>query len=74
MRFDPADLIKQETLTEPLKERFESRGVPYVQLPLVQVLQLDDLNEDHLVVIERSANGALNFRSLSKQWLSGIRG
>ena len=74
MRFDPQDLVKQQTLTEPLDVRFESRGVPYVQLPLVQVLQLDDLNEDHLVVIERSANGALNFRSLPKQWLSGIRG
>jgi len=73
MRFDPNDLIKQETLKNPLEERFVSTGVPYVQLPLVQVLQLDDFNEDHLAVMQRGDNGALNFRSLSKQWLSGIR-
>lgn len=74
MRFNPQDLVKQETLKEPLEARFESRGAPYVQLPLVQVLQLDNLNEDNLAIIERSANGALNFRSLSKQWISGVRG
>lgn len=72
MRFDPEDLIKQETLKNPLEERFVSTGVPYVQLPLVQVLQLDDFNEDYLAVMQRGANGALNFRSLAKQWLSGI--
>lgn len=72
MRFDPKDLIKQETLKTPLEERFKSTGVPYVQLPLVQVLQLDDFNEDHLAVMQRGANGALNFRSIPKQWLSGI--
>ena len=73
MRFDPSDLIKQETLTDPVTKRFTSSGAPYVQLPLVQVLQLDDLNADYLVALQRDANGVLNFRSVPKQWLSGIR-
>lgn len=73
MRFDPNDLIKQKTLETPLEERFESVGTPYVQLPLVQVLQLDDFNEDYLAVMQRGNNGALNFRSVAKQWLSGVR-
>lgn len=73
MRFDPGDLIKQETLKTPLEERFKSVGAPYVQLPLVQVLQLDDFNDDYLAVMQRGNNGALNFRSVPKQWLSGVR-
>lgn len=73
MRFDPNDLIKQQTLKTPLEERFKSVGAPYVQLPLVQVLQLDDFNDDYLAVMQRGSNGALNFRSVPKQWLSGVR-
>lgn len=73
MRFDPTDLVKQETLKNPLEERFLSEGAPYVQLPLVQVLQLDNLNEDYLAAMQRGSDGTLNFRSIPKQWLSGIR-
>lgn len=73
MRFDPADIIKQKTLKDPISESFVSGGAPYVQLPLVQVLQLDDLNDDNLAIIERNTTGGLNLRSISKQWISGTR-
>lgn len=73
MRFDPADLVSQKGLKDPVEERFVSDGAKYVQLPLVQVLQLDDLNEDYIAVIQRWGNGSLRFRSLPKRWIADER-
>ena len=63
MLIDAAELIGAESLTEPL-EGFGSAGVPYTALPLVGVMQLDILNDDHFVILQRqTSDGSIRLRS-----------
>lgn len=50
----------QESLTEPVKERSATRGVNFIALPMVNVLQMDKLDDSQFVVIQRKSNGDLN--------------
>jgi len=59
----------QESLTEPVKERSATRGVEFIALPMVNVLQLDKLDETQFVIIQRKSNGDLNLSTSNNRWL-----
>lgn len=61
------DLEKYEgSLTEPIKT---TEGVDHFNLPLVNVLQLDKLDDSQFIILQRRSNGDLNLRSLTVRWL-----
>ncbi|MBC7948620.1 MAG: hypothetical protein H7Y42_12105 [Chitinophagaceae bacterium] len=48
------------TLTEPIKESYATAGVNFVTLPTVNVLQMDKLDDNQVIVLQRKANGDLD--------------
>ncbi len=70
MRFD-FDVIAnfKETLTESVEEFAVAKGVPYVSLPMVNVLQLDNLDDENVVYLQRNADGDLVLRSRPTKWM-----
>jgi hypothetical protein len=54
------------SLTEPIQT---TAGVDHFNLPLVNVLQLDKLDEEQFMVLQRRSNGNLHLRSLTVRWL-----
>jgi len=52
----------KKSLNSP-QEGYGSTGVPYVSLPMVNVLQLDNLDAENVVYTQRSSNGKLIIRS-----------
>jgi hypothetical protein len=70
MRIKTEDLEKQAPMTTAVESAYVSGGAPYVSIAQVGILQLDDLNAEHAVVIQRDINsGALNLVSLTKKWM-----
>lgn len=59
----------QESLTEPVKERSATRGVNFIALPMVNVLQMDKLDDTQFIVIQRKSNGDLNLSTSTNRWL-----
>ena len=66
MKIDPADIAEAPAITEPTEGRYATAGVEYIAIAQVGVQQLDNLNADHVLVLQRMGNGSLNLRSLSK--------
>ena len=58
-----------ETLTETVEEFAVATGVPYVSLPMVNVLQLDNLDDGNVVYLQRSADGDLILRTRPTKWM-----
>lgn len=57
------------SLTEPIKESYATAGVEFVNLPVVNVLQMDKLDDANIVVLQRRANGDLDLYSApSERW------
>jgi len=50
----------QESLNSPVKEAFSTAGVPYVSFPVANVLQLDKLDDNQYIFLQRRPNGDLN--------------
>ena len=69
IRIDPEDIPRQEALTHPLKEWEYTVGLPHEVLSRVGITQMDNLNEDNVLVLQRSLNGTLNLRSYPTKWL-----
>ncbi len=70
MRITGKDLDKSEPLTHGASQAYEAFGTPYLSIAVVGVTQLDDLNPEQVVVIQRDIeNGSLNLKSLKKKWL-----
>ncbi|MEJ1237275.1 hypothetical protein WBG78_04040 [Chryseolinea sp. T2] len=60
----------QGSLTTPVAENFATEGVPFVSMPLTNVLQLDKLDDSRMVMLQRRADGSLDLWSSDKQeWL-----
>jgi len=70
MRFD-YDVIAnfKETLTETVDDFGVATGVPYVSLPMVNVLQLDNLDASNVVYLQRSSDGDLVLRTRPTKWM-----
>ncbi|WP_299317256.1 hypothetical protein [uncultured Maribacter sp.] len=65
MRFDYDAIADfKESYTKPTKvNNYGAMGVPYISLPMVNVLQLDNLDAENVVYLQRTANGSLVLRS-----------
>ena len=57
------------SLTERIKERSGTAGIPFIALPWVNVLQLDKLDDTQFVMLKREANGDLNLLTQNDRWL-----
>jgi hypothetical protein len=70
MRIKSEDLEATAPMTKAVEGPYVSAGAPYVSIAQVGIVQLDDLNAEHAVVIQRDiATGTLDLRSLSKKWM-----
>lgn len=59
MRIDYNDIISfKSELTEPVKG-YKAEGVAYTNLPMVNVLQLDNLDANNIVYLQRTSGGEL---------------
>ena len=58
-----------DSLTERVQERAGTAGVDFINLPFVNVQQLDKLNETTFVMIQRDANGVLGLKTSNNRWL-----
>lgn len=70
MKVNYSDVEKFEgTLTEPVKELGRTEGVPYISLPMVNVLQLDKLDDNQFIYIQRRSDGELILNTANNRWL-----
>lgn len=70
MKIDPAKIEKyKDYLTEPVKESSATAGVDFIALPYVQIQQMDKLNDEKVVVLQRMANGDLNLHTINNSRL-----
>jgi hypothetical protein len=58
-----------ESLSEKVVERAGTAGIDFVNLPFVNVQQLDKLNESTFVMIQRQADGVLALKTSNNRWL-----
>ncbi len=58
----------QGSMTEPVTKKGAAEGVPYVNLPFVNVQQLDNLG-DGFVMVQRESNGNLALKKGSSWWI-----
>ena len=57
------------SLTEPIKESYGTAGVEFTNLPVVNVLQMDKLDDANILVLQRRASGDLDLYSApSERW------
>ncbi|WP_461106111.1 hypothetical protein [Spirosoma koreense] len=59
----------QGSLTTPVEENFATAGVNFVSLPLTNVVQLDKLDDTHMVVLQRRSNGSLDLWTANDRYL-----
>src|SRR4029077_4423049 len=57
----------QGNITTPVEENFGTAGVDFIQMPIVNVLQLDKLDDSQFILLQRKANGDLDL------WTAGDR-
>ena len=70
MRMKVSDLAAAKPMTTGVGGVYEAGGVPYVSIAEVGVMQLDDLNKEFAVGIQRNiTTGALNLVSFTKKYL-----
>ncbi len=59
----------KDTMTEPVEEFGVAKGVAYDNLPFPYVLQMDNLDADNVVYIQRMADGDLVLKSRTTKWM-----
>jgi hypothetical protein len=70
MKIKVADIEKfNGSLTTPVEERSATAGVDFIALPFVNVLQLDKLEGNSFVMLQRTADGDLVLKKGSSRWL-----
>ena len=58
------------TLTEPIKESYSTAGVSFINLPTVNVLQMDKLDDVQILVLQRKPNGDLDlWTARADRWI-----
>ena len=63
MSIDPADVAKQTEGLSKEVDGYKTAGVPYISIPQVGILQIDNLNQDFIVALKRMPNGSLDIIS-----------
>ncbi|MGB3467422.1 MAG: hypothetical protein WBA74_19210 [Cyclobacteriaceae bacterium] len=70
MKFKFEDLAQYDgSLTQRVGESAATAGVDFINLPFVNVQQLDKLGNDKFVFIQRKSNGDLDIVTQSNRWL-----
>lgn len=71
MRVQYKSIEKYEgNLTEPIKESYGTAGVPFTNLPVVNVIQMDKLDDGQVIVLQRRGNGDLDlWTARSDRWM-----
>ncbi|MDY8135873.1 hypothetical protein [Aquimarina sp. 2201CG5-10] len=70
MKLDFKDLEAYNgSLTEPVTKKGAAEGVYYVNLPFVNVQQLDKLDESNFLIVQRESNGNLALKTGSNWWI-----
>ena len=59
----------KHTMTEPVTDFGAAVGVAYDNLPMVNVLQLDNLDAENVVYLQRTSSGDLTLRSRPTKWM-----
>ena len=59
----------EKTLTEPVTVFGETEGVPYDNLPFPYVLQMDNLDAETVVYVQRTRDGDMVLLSRSTEWM-----
>lgn len=59
----------KESLSVPVEESSATAGVDFIALPFVNVLQLDKLDNDRFVILQRKANGSLDLITVGNRML-----
>jgi len=59
----------KDTMTEPVEEFAVAVGVAYDNLPMVNVLQLDNLDGEKVVYLQRMSDGDLVLQSRPTKWM-----
>jgi len=59
----------KETMTEPVPVFAETAGVAYDNLPFPYVLQMDNLDEAHVILLQRQSDGDLRLRVRITKWM-----
>lgn len=59
----------KESLTTPVKEFAVASGVAYDNLPFPYVLQLDNLDANNVIYLQRTADGTLVLKSRTTKWM-----
>lgn len=69
-RFDVSEVAAAPALQTPVKQAYQPAGVEYLPIASFGVVQLDDYNAGHVVVLKRNRDsGALEVASLQKKWM-----
>ena len=70
MRLNYQDIAdSKESLLEPVEEFAVSKGVEYVSLPSVNVIQMDNLDANNILLLKRDSDGQLVLRSRTTKWM-----
>lgn len=70
MKFKFADIENfNGGLTQRVSESADTDGIDFINLPFVNVQQLDKLGDDKFVFIQRKSNGDLDIVTQSNRWL-----
>ena len=70
MKISVADIEAfDESLTTPVEERSATAGVDFINLPFVNVQQLDKYEDNTFVMLQRTADGNLVLKQGASRWL-----
>ena len=70
IKIDPMNIPKiKKGLTEPLKDGEYAVGLEHSVLSRVGITQIDNLNETHILALQRMPNGDLNLTSYANDWM-----
>ncbi|MFS4469078.1 hypothetical protein [Maribacter sp. 2210JD10-5] len=70
MRLDYEDIANfKETITDTVSEFGVATGVPYDNLPMPYVFQMDTLDSENVVYVQRTASGEMVLRSRPTKWM-----
>ncbi|GJM30875.1 MAG: hypothetical protein DHS20C17_35100 [Cyclobacteriaceae bacterium] len=70
MKIDPKRIESyQDYLVEPVSENSATAGVEFIALPYVQVQQMDKLNDDKVLLLQRMTDGSLNLHTANSNRL-----
>jgi hypothetical protein len=70
MKIDPRTIESyHDYLVNPVSENSATAGVEFIALPYVQVQQMDKLNDDQILLLQRMPNGSLDLHTTSSNRL-----